>query len=63
MSYIDEFKNMQIIEKHRDNLGIDVNKKIYTMLEMGRIEQKKGLLLLLHAHIRILLRKMMNGKF
>lgn len=45
---IDEFKNMQSKEKHRDNLGIDVNKKY--ILYMGRIEQKKGLLLLLHAY-------------
>ena len=45
---IDEFKNMQSKEKHRDNLGIDVNKKY--ILYMGRIEQKKGLLLLLHTY-------------
>ena len=37
---IDEFKNMQSKEKHRDNLGIDINKKY--ILYMGRIEQKRA---------------------
>ena len=57
---IDEFKNMQSKEKHRDNLGIDINKKY--ILYMGRIEQKKGSFCFF-KHTKILLRGTMNGKF